>query len=250
MGDIQGASRATHHGVRRTFALVAAVFMCAALAACGQGANANHASGTDANSGGQPAFSGPYADDFKQAYKDAPTDLIRDILKDGKITDAEVQEAYDAYNTCLEPYGLQAVYTPGEGESTGQYRGSLSNDEQLKVMQECQSKTGADLVSTLYADISSNPNNVDTAAMQRATYQCLAKHDLLPQPISESEYLAMVDRGTTQDSMTASLKRESEFFSEYWEQAYDGQPNPDFKYDQNTPQGHQFYLCNNDPLNQ
>lgn len=249
------------HGLGRIGRLIAGVLLTAACltsAACGIGMGGNGsadggASGGATVSGGTPTFSGPYADDFKREYDKAPTDLARGILRDGKITDAEVQEVYDAYNTCLEPYGLQATYSADAGETVAQYRGSLTDDEQLDIMKQCHAKTDAGNISSLYVSMRRNPERLDTEAMYRATYRCLVKHDLLPAPISEDDYIStMTAIGAKGDNagIEANLKREMEFFSAYYQTDFDGNPNPNFQYGQNTDKGRLFYECGNDPLNQ
>lgn len=244
----------------RITTLGATLTVCAALAGCGIGAtnangtgNGGDTGGTVTGNGATPTFTGPYASDFAQAYRDAPTDLARSILKDGRITDAEIQEIYDAYNTCLEPYGMQSTYTTEEGETTGQYRGSLSNDEQLKVMEQCHAKTGADSIASLAASMTDNPDNLDVEAMYRATYRCYVKHDLLPAPISEDDYISTmtpVGAKGDNDAIQANITREMDFFGAYYETDADGNPNPKYQYGQNTDKGHRFHLCQTDPLHQ
>ncbi|MBT1163549.1 hypothetical protein [Bifidobacterium felsineum] len=236
---------------RVMFMIAAAVLACVMLAACGSPSNiGNDSATTSAN--GEPIFSGPYAAEFKQEYEKAPTDLVRNILKDGKITQAEVQEVYDVYNKCLEPYGLQATWSVEQGESMGQFRGSMSDDEQRKIMDQCHAKTGAGNISSLYVTMQSNPDHVDQVDLERKVYQCYVKHDLLPSPISENEYMSTLSTvGLTDKSQfEANLKRWHEFFGEYMSTTFDGQPNPNYKYDQNSAKGQQFWSCQQDPLHQ
>lgn len=244
------------HGWRRRITVIgAALAICAALAGCAAGGTSTGAAaGKDTSAdGGTPTFTGPYADEFKREYDKAPTDLARGILRDGRITDAEIQEVYDDYNTCLEPYGLQATYSADEGETVAQYRGSLSDDEQLDIMKQCHAKTDAGIISSLYVSMRNNPERLDVEAMYRATYRCLVKHDLLPAPISEDDYIStMTAVGAKGDNagFEANIKREMEFFSAYYQTDFDGNPNPDFKYGQNTDKGRLFYECTSDPLHQ
>ena len=253
---MQGSTtRTIRQRLRHAIVLIGAVTLaCTMLAGCGQVADANGPSkaADTTGAGGEPTFSGPYAAEFKKEYDQAPTDLAKNILKDGKITEAEVQEVYDDYNKCLEPYGLQATWTLDRGEAVGQYRGSMSDDEQFKVMDECHAKTGSGDISSLYATMNMNPDNVDQEAMARKIYQCYAKHDLLPSPISEDEYMSTMNTANVTDhsQFEAHLRRWHEFFIEYMSTTFDGQPNPDYKYDQNSPQGKQFWACGQDPLHQ
>lgn len=240
------------HDVRHALALLVSAALFASCAACGSPSNIGGSAIESRAANGEPTFSGPYAAEFTQEYKKAPTDLARGILKDGKITQAEVQEVYDSYNKCLEPYGLQATWSVEQGESMIQFRGSMSDDEQLKVMDQCHAETGAGNISSLYADIQSNPDHIDQVAFERKIYQCFVKHDLLPSPISENEYMSTLSTvGLTDQSRSeANLKRWHEFFGEYMSTTFDGQPNPNYKYDQNSVQGQQFWACQQDPLHQ
>ncbi|KFI91200.1 hypothetical protein BISA_1797 [Bifidobacterium saguini DSM 23967] len=236
---------------RTMFMIAVTALACAMLAACGSPSNADDG-GATAGSDGEPSFSGPYAAEFKQEYEQASTDLARNILKDGKITQAEVQEVYDAYNKCLEPYGLQATWDVEQGESMGQFRGSMSDDEQVKVMDQCHAETDAGNIASLYATMHNNPDNIDQAALERKVYQCYVKYDLLPSPVSEDEYMSTISTvGITDKSrFEETLKRQHKFFSEYMSTTFDGQPNPNYKYDQNSTKGQQFWACNQDPLHQ
>ncbi|PLS30842.1 hypothetical protein Uis1B_1316 [Bifidobacterium margollesii] len=218
------------------------------LAACGQTSTGD---GQSAD-GGEPAFSGPYAAEFKRTYEQAPTDLARNILKDGRITQAEVQEIYDAYNTCLEPYGLQASWSMDQGETVGQYRGALSDEKELKIMDDCHTKTYAGIVSSLYATMNRNPDNIDQETLARKTYQCYAKYDLLPSTISEDEYMSTMNTVNLTDNsrFEANQRRWHEFFGEYMSTTYDGKPNPNYRYDGESEKGRQFWACNQDPLHQ
>ncbi|NEG54716.1 hypothetical protein [Bifidobacterium platyrrhinorum] len=239
------------HDVRHALALLTSASLLAMCAACGPSSNADGSAATAAVNG-KPAFSGPYAAEFKQEYEKAPNDLVRNILKDGTITQSEVQEVYDAYNKCLEPYGLQATWSVEQGESVGRFRGSMSDDEQLKIMDQCHAETGAGNISSLYATMHDNPDHIDQVALEREVYQCYVKYDLLPSPISENEYMSTLSTvGITDKSrFEANLKRQHEFFSEYMSTTFDGQPNPNYEYDQNSAKGQRFWACQQDPLHQ
>jgi hypothetical protein len=58
-------------------------------------------------------FSGPWAEEFRKAYAQAPDDLTRGILFDGVITEAEVSESTEDYRKCLVGQGFVALLTCG-----------------------------------------------------------------------------------------------------------------------------------------
>ncbi|PLS26224.1 hypothetical protein [Bifidobacterium parmae] len=244
--------------MNRTIVTVAVISaMCVALAGCGIGANGadgGDAAGGDGSAAASsatckaPDFSGPYADEFKREYGNAKTELAKHILEDCQVTDAELNEILAAQQQCLAPYGLVANET-----EIRQMRGSLSDQEILDVQEDCAKKTDWWNVQSIYQQMRDNPDNLDAEALARASYRCYVKHDLLPGPLSEDEYIdTMTVSAVTRPSaeqITEADRRYQEFFGEYFEQIGD-RPNPDFKYGQNTQKGHQFYLCETDPLHQ
>lgn len=233
-------------GITRIAGLLGTVTVCLALAACGPGGGTNaQQTGID---GITPTFSGPYADDFSTEYEQAPTDLARDILSDGIITEAEIQELYADLNRCLQPYGLQSDYSPDGGETITKFRGSLSDEEESEVWKNCQSRTGAMRIAGLYSRTRNNSSNQDDGALDRDIYRCFVKHDLLPEPIGEDEYVRSftVGTGATQDELTQAMQRWNAFFADYMEFLPDGNPNPD--YDKSGAR--QFWDCNTDPEHQ
>ena len=242
-------ARTARHSTRIITMLGATVTtaLCLALGACAGPGTAG--GGTGATPGGEePTFSGPYAADYQKAYGEAPSDLVRNILRDGEVSEAEVQEMVDAFNVCLEPFGLQAA-ADANGSSLTQFRGSMSDADQLATQRECDTKTGFTSVISIYQQTSTNPDKLDGVALDRKVYQCLKKHDLLPEPISEEEYLATMSAaqasvaGGDQEQVH---RRWREFFHQYMETDDNGAANPDY----DATKGQRFRACNTDPMGQ
>lgn len=217
---------------------VCAVAVLFGLSACGTSAVSESAKATDRT--GEPAFSGPYAKELEGAYGRVKTDLGKGILRDGKVSDAELAELNDAYNACLTPYGLQAST---DGSTVTQLRGSLSTEEFQKVSQECGESTDWDEVQGIWSMMDTNPDNLDAEAMARETYRCFKRNGFLDgvaNPLTEDEYAAL-SGGETQRSpeeLMADADRQSQFQQQF---------EPD---NINDAERHQlWYDCLVDPLN-
>ena len=229
--------------IKPTVATVCAIILTMALGGCGTYSERTTSSDTDA-----PTFSSSYATEFKRAWEDAKTQLAKDVLKDGKVSDAEMQEVADAMNTCVSAYGLSYAIDD-TGSSLGQVRGTLSDKEMLKVQDQCAAKTDLWTVESLWSGPKDNPNNLqgDDAT---AVYDCLNKHDLLPQPITKDEYLQMQhdeadpDLNDTDPDRKWAMDRTFRVYMEVNNET--NQPNPD--YDREGAQ--QFWACNSDPIHQ
>lgn len=249
-GDDADARRtgATPRRIRpiRAAAALAGLAMMLAVGACGIGGGTNTAGGTGTAPSTSavckaPDFSGPYADEFKRAYEQSKTALGKRILSDCQVTDAELNEIYDAQNKCLAPYGL--VMTKG---AMTQVSGTLSDDDQRKISEECATKTDLWEIDSMYDALDTNPDNLDANAMRHKIYQCLKSHDLLPKPISEEEYTALDPAGEApnEEQTLERNRRWNDFFHKYMEYNDDGSRNQDYDADGAT----RFWQCQTDPV--
>ncbi len=105
----------------------------------------------------KPKIEGPWAVEFEQAMDSATSDLEREILADGKITDAEFKEAAQLYLDCLAGHDVEVKLT-GTGTSVAyETRDGERYDE---FDPEC--RVGSlQYIEPLYVDSSRNPENVD-----------------------------------------------------------------------------------------
>lgn len=238
-----------HHGVSRMAAFVA-VSMLLICAGCGSPTNKTAGASGDGQHAGTvaackaPDFQGPYASEFKHAYEQSTTQLAKRILEDCQITDAELNEIYDAQNECLAPYGLVAT----KGQLSPVRASGLTSEEMNQKNTECAAKTDLFNVESIYDALQDNPNNLDAEAWQRKTYACLQQHDLLPKPISEEDYLALKvtnAEGLSDDQILEQTRKWNESFHVYMEYNDDGSRNPDY----DSSKAQQFWQCQTDPLN-
>ncbi|WP_435299308.1 hypothetical protein [Timonella sp. A28] len=114
----------------------------------------------------------PYEAEFTQAMAAAETDFERSVLQDGKITQAEIDEAHDLYGQCLNENGLdftrdnnggmQIVTRETEPEDAEQAE-NFSN-KYMKIIAECGRGT-IDIISDLDARMRINPLKEDYATI-------------------------------------------------------------------------------------
>lgn len=236
--------------VCRTMTLLITMPLLASCVACGFLSNTvvngdkNNAQST-AVTCKAPDFSGPYANEFKNAYEQSKTELGKRILEDCQITDAELNEILDTQNACLAPYGLVTT----KSQLTRLRDSALSDDEMNQKNTECAEKTDWWNIEALYDEMQGNPSNLDAEAVQKATYQCLTQHDLLPKPISEQEYLAMEltgSEGLSDEQIAEKTSRWNAFYHVYMQYNDDGSPNSDY----DAAKARQFWDCQSDPLAQ
>lgn len=176
------------------------------------------------------SFSGPYAADFQKIYESTNNALIKDIVKDSRITDAEFEEFKTQYEQCVSSHGLTWSYDPeGIGEQIG---GNADNpnpsEEDMQAAEaECQPKTGYLDIMPLYQAIKSNPDKLGDDALTQLTIDCLVRHGLLESGMTVPEYQSLLQ---DDDAYTAR-------FGKYM----DWESNPeDYQY---------FYDCTQDPVN-
>lgn len=185
------------------------------MASCGQ------STATDA----QPEFTGPYAAEFRKNYDETDNALVKGILKDSKITDAEFEEFKSSYSSCMKEQGLVWDYTD-TGETTGSATGAdVSAEELHRATDVCNPKTGYMQLMPLYDSLHSNPDNLAPDELEKRALACLVKHGYAPQDMTLQEYQ---DINRDNDRFMAT-------FGKYM--------------DSTSPDYQQFYACMQDPVN-
>lgn len=66
------------------------------------------------SAGDVPEFTGPWASEFADTYR-AGSDIVRAILEDGAISDAEWAETSDAFIGCMQDRGVRATLDDAYG---------------------------------------------------------------------------------------------------------------------------------------
>ena len=120
--------------------------------------------------GDTPEFSGPWAQEFAQAYRSAQSDFARQVLSKETITDADLAEAQEIDKQCLQAAGLLNIVHHPQGGMDFNAPEGMSQDEAIQAGQKCSNESGLTQIEMLYSGLLINPNNED---MDMLTVQCL-----------------------------------------------------------------------------
>ena len=150
----------------------------------GPGATQGLGSGQNGTSSGPaPAFSGPWADMFANAYQKSATDKQRAILRDGVISDQEYAELRNDFVTCVANFGGKVTLELGGGFTVE--LGTLTQDQVSEtVVPTCEGKT-VGWVAALYEQIAVNPNRQDESTLVVA---CLREAGIVDNAYSPAQY--------------------------------------------------------------
>ncbi|WP_159806695.1 hypothetical protein [Cellulomonas citrea] len=131
-----------------------------------------------------PAFSGTWAAEFERAYRASTSDLQRQVLRDGRVTDQEMVALQDDFRSCLESQGFTGVTFDDKGGF--QFKASDASDDTAVNSQvtACQDNSLGQ-VSTLFYSMQRNPANEDELEIMAA---CLVRQGLAPAGYSAEDY--------------------------------------------------------------
>lgn len=160
--------------MRARGALVA-VPLLLAVAACSGGGGG----------GSDPATPAPmWQAEIDRILAGSPSDLERRTLADGVITDAEMRDALEAFETCVEelPYGFEVEVHADGGLEIGNldaYFAQFGTEEEAEeahdaLMADCEIGTTA-AIGPLYANLRDNPRGLTGAQRVR---ECYVRHDV------------------------------------------------------------------------
>ncbi|SEH69373.1 MULTISPECIES: hypothetical protein [unclassified Leifsonia] len=166
--------------IRKTAPLrlcVGVLLAACGLAGCAQAANPQHdetpTAGTTAYAGPLPKFSGPFANEFAEAYKNSTSDFQREVLADGVVDKAELSEAQRRWVSCMTGRGFTATVSYGNpGSYSVKARIGYTQDSAGTVVGECGVET-TDYIEALYAEVIQNPTNKDYATLMVDCYRRL-----------------------------------------------------------------------------
>lgn len=142
-------------------------------------------SGTQSGSeGGEPKFSGLWASEFEQSYKNTESDFAKKVLAKGLITEADYAEAQEAQRICLEESGFTQVQILVEDGISAMPPAGASQDEILKLQNACLKKTGLMEIEILYKGMQVNPNKEDFDAL---AVQCLIEQKVVERSFTKAD---------------------------------------------------------------
>ncbi|QHC61351.1 hypothetical protein GSU69_00600 [Rathayibacter festucae] len=123
-----------------------------------------------------PAFSGPWAAEFRSYFDDAASDFERGVLADGEITDQEYSEMTDRFSGCLEAAGFDFSGFGRDGSYSATPLSPVDPDTSRQVTDDCGVESGERTIGALYTWITRNPENVDEASI---VVDCLHRKGLV-----------------------------------------------------------------------
>lgn len=134
----------------------------------------------------------PYHEEIQRTLEHTDNDMVKSILADEKITDAEVNEIMEAYNECLAPYGLKNTYNRAEQyESIVDQFNQYSPEENQKINDKCRKKSGYYDIIPLDQSMQTNPRNMSQDKLSQKIYECRKRHGLIDKGMTFKEYQEM-----------------------------------------------------------
>ncbi|MDR0416450.1 MAG: hypothetical protein LBH76_03885 [Propionibacteriaceae bacterium] len=149
--------------------------------------------------------SGPWAEEFLEAYHRVDDPVARLMLEDGNLTSQEIGEAKSRYENCLTQAGFAEVEVEDSGEA-GLFLPALENESSeatgeraRALVGRCKADTGWDELVSLYSLVRGNPDNVDPYSLMA---QCLIRVGLRDDGYSADQYMAEFRAGVFKGYMT------------------------------------------------
>jgi len=160
--------------------------------------------------GDVPPFDGPWAAELTEHYRDSRSDLEREILRDGLITEDEQQALHDWYIGCMAGQGLRVTLLDNGGFDLG-------TADQSRIM-EAESVCRTNTLGLAW-EMRANPDNIPP--LERA-HACLQRHGVLDPSFTLEDFTRHFE-----EEMDPGVARNA--FSDLW-------------------WSDESYACNNDPF--
>lgn len=153
---------------------------CASQSTQNSGASASSVNGENV-----PKFTGAWSDEFKMVYAETTNDFERLVLKDGKITESEVEEMKSRFGKCLTSKGFTEYEYFRHGGFAAKDPDSVSEGKAKELMRECEKHAGEATVGYLYYQIERNPDNLDE---NKIIAECLVRNGVVEKSYSAKDY--------------------------------------------------------------
>lgn len=173
-----------------------AVVIATVVGLCSCGASEPSASASEARAGAatplpaaeaaDPTFDGPFAAEYREAWRTSESEGIRAILADETISDREWAEFQESFRRCLADNGITLM----SHETSGRFRadtGDLAADVARERIDSCSVETGEKWITILYHQQSVNPQNQPPVAMLN---ECLIRNEALPSDYTTEQHEA------------------------------------------------------------
>lgn len=129
--------------------------------------------------------SDPYAEMFQQALSETTDPVVRKILTDHRITDAEWAEVKGRFESCALGAGFTGIEWDGDDGAYGASGGVGDGDGKLKQLDACEASSGYTWVSRIRNSVRTNPSNIDPMKMMA---DCLVRLGVVAPDYSAGDY--------------------------------------------------------------
>lgn len=138
-----------------------------------------------------PAFTGPWAAEFADAWTDATTEFEREAIADGVVSEQEHAETVDRMTQCMADAGIEYIDKSSGSEYT--FPPSMTSAEANEVTTECEKTSGDWTVNSLYSMVSHNPENIDDSILMA---ECLIRVGVVPPGYTAADWDAEMENPT------------------------------------------------------
>lgn len=207
----QSFNEETGIAMRKMIALLSALCVAAILAGCGQSQSAQPVD-FDKN---DVTFTGANSVTFQKAYDITQSDIVRKILIDEHITDAEFDQVREMYSNCLEEKGYEVEFEGNAGARSEHAPVGVSGEQALKDAKQCETRTALPYIEILHS-VEGYASDEDTVT---PLVDCLKRHGIADETMTAEDYKRIVTDPDLDD----------EYFGKYFNEQrsdYDAEKSP------------------------
>jgi hypothetical protein len=142
----------------------------------------------------------PYAEEFTEAREKATSDIQREILEDGKITEAEIKEATSLFTECLSSHDVKySMWGDYNVSIEGTPDVSATDASIAQYETECTESTVGDYLQQLYVKTKYNPTKIEENALYAT---CLVRRGLVPDDFTAEDFKYYYDKSVISSDVT------------------------------------------------
>lgn len=131
---------------------------------------------------------GPWAQEFQQAYDAADDPFIKEVVRDGVVSDEEYSEVVARYRDCMADSGITLKENPpSQGGFSYTFPSSVSSDDAHAVDSRCSEQAGENVIGALYHLAQRNPDHLDE---NQIVYECLLGAGIIDSSYTLDEFAA------------------------------------------------------------
>jgi hypothetical protein len=121
-------------------------------------------------------FEGPWGAEFEQAYRAATNPFVKQVLRDGVVTDSEYAEMWERFVACMNDAGFRVFgEAPGGAYRTDMPPG-VTPEQAHGAAERCWTSTGEAEIGSLYWWVKQNPDHEDT---DKLMVDCLRREGVI-----------------------------------------------------------------------